>query len=113
MILWFTTRRERDRDWNGFGDTRIADLHMWRVRKRAYSCVLTVVTHDAVFSADTFAEGALLTRRSSTRGWKFRAVRQGRTAVDVIRRYGRNAGVSIRLPMIADHPSDDMPKRLP
>jgi len=28
------------------GETRIADLHLWRVGKRAYSCALTVVTHD-------------------------------------------------------------------
>jgi len=26
--------------------TRIADLHVWRVGKRAYACVLSVVTHD-------------------------------------------------------------------
>jgi cation diffusion facilitator family transporter len=29
------------------GETRITDLHVWRVGKRAYSCALTVVTHDA------------------------------------------------------------------
>ena len=28
------------------GGTRIADIHVWRVGKRAYSCALTVVTHD-------------------------------------------------------------------
>lgn len=28
------------------GDTRITDLHVWRVGKRAYSCALSVVTHD-------------------------------------------------------------------
>ncbi|HXD42338.1 MAG TPA: CDF family Co(II)/Ni(II) efflux transporter DmeF [Ramlibacter sp.] len=28
------------------GDTRITDLHVWRVGKNAYSCALTVVTHD-------------------------------------------------------------------
>ena len=28
------------------GDTRIADLHVWRVGKNAYCCALTVVTHD-------------------------------------------------------------------
>ncbi len=27
--------------------TRIADLHVWRVGKRRYSCALTVVTHDS------------------------------------------------------------------
>jgi cation diffusion facilitator family transporter len=28
------------------GDTRIADLHVWRVGKRAYACAVSVVTHD-------------------------------------------------------------------
>lgn len=28
------------------GDTQVTDLHVWRVGKRAYSCALTVVTHD-------------------------------------------------------------------
>ena len=28
------------------GDSRIADLHVWRVGKRSYSCALSVVTHD-------------------------------------------------------------------
>lgn len=28
------------------GDTRITDLHVWRVGKQVYSCALTVVTHD-------------------------------------------------------------------
>lgn len=31
----------------GAGDTRITDLHVWRVGKGAYSCALSVVTHDA------------------------------------------------------------------
>ena len=34
------------------GDTRIMDLHVWRVGKNAYSCALTVVTHDPALSAD-------------------------------------------------------------
>jgi cation diffusion facilitator family transporter len=29
------------------GDTRIADLHVWRVGKRAYACAISLVTHDA------------------------------------------------------------------
>jgi cation diffusion facilitator family transporter len=29
------------------GDTRITDLHVWRVGKGAYSCALSVLTHDA------------------------------------------------------------------
>jgi Co/Zn/Cd efflux system component len=28
------------------GDTRITDLHVWRVGKRAYSCAISLVTHD-------------------------------------------------------------------
>lgn len=32
------------------GDTRIADLHVWRVGRRAYACALTVVTHDTTLS---------------------------------------------------------------
>ncbi|MBZ0070126.1 MAG: CDF family Co(II)/Ni(II) efflux transporter DmeF [Gammaproteobacteria bacterium] len=29
------------------GDTRLTDLHVWRVGKRVYSCAMTLVTHDA------------------------------------------------------------------
>jgi Co/Zn/Cd efflux system component len=36
----------------GTGDTRITDLHVWRVGKNVYSCALTVVTHDAGLTAD-------------------------------------------------------------
>jgi len=32
------------------GDTRIADLHVWRVGKRSYSCALSLVTHDAALT---------------------------------------------------------------
>jgi cation diffusion facilitator family transporter len=32
------------------GDTQIADLHVWRVGKRTYSCALTLVTHDAALT---------------------------------------------------------------
>lgn len=32
------------------GDTRIADLHVWRVNKRSYSCALSVVTHDGTLT---------------------------------------------------------------
>jgi len=28
------------------GDTRVTDLHVWRVGKRAYSCAISLVTHD-------------------------------------------------------------------
>ncbi|MFT4173827.1 MAG: CDF family Co(II)/Ni(II) efflux transporter DmeF [Rhodocyclaceae bacterium] len=34
------------------GDTRIADLHVWRVGKEAYACALTVITHDPALTAD-------------------------------------------------------------
>ncbi len=34
------------------GDTRITDLHVWRVGKKVYSCALTVVTHDATMTPD-------------------------------------------------------------
>jgi Co/Zn/Cd efflux system component len=30
----------------GTGDSRLADLHVWRVGQGAYACALTVVTHD-------------------------------------------------------------------
>jgi cation diffusion facilitator family transporter len=29
------------------GDTRVADLHVWRVGRRAYACALSLVTHDS------------------------------------------------------------------
>jgi cation diffusion facilitator family transporter len=32
------------------GDTRIADLHVWRVGKRAYACAMTAVTHDTTLT---------------------------------------------------------------
>lgn len=31
-------------------ETRITDLHVWRVGKQVYSCALTVVTHDATLT---------------------------------------------------------------
>jgi cation diffusion facilitator family transporter len=34
------------------GAARIADLHVWRVGKSAYSCALTVVSHDPSLDAD-------------------------------------------------------------
>jgi cation diffusion facilitator family transporter len=33
------------------GDTRIADLHVWRVGKQSYSCALCLVTHDLSLTA--------------------------------------------------------------
>lgn len=35
------------------GDTRIADLHVWRVGQRAYACAMTLVTRDGALTADT------------------------------------------------------------
>lgn len=34
-------------------ETRIADLHVWRVGKQAYACALTVVTHNTALDADS------------------------------------------------------------
>ena len=34
------------------GDTRITDLHVWRVGKKVYSCAMTVVTHDPALTPD-------------------------------------------------------------
>jgi len=36
----------------GEGDTRIADLHVWRVGKEAYACAIVVVTHDGALTPD-------------------------------------------------------------
>ena len=38
------------------GDTRVTDLHVWRVGKRAYSCALTVVTHNTNLSPAVIRE---------------------------------------------------------
>ncbi|MHB0973037.1 MAG: CDF family Co(II)/Ni(II) efflux transporter DmeF [Thiobacillus sp.] len=40
----------------GAGDTRITDLHVWRVGKQVYSCALTAVTHDASLTPDVIRE---------------------------------------------------------
>jgi len=32
------------------GDTRVTDLHVWRVGKQVYACAMTVVTHDAALT---------------------------------------------------------------
>lgn len=32
------------------GDTRISDLHVWRVGKRAYSCTVSLVTHNVTLT---------------------------------------------------------------
>ncbi|HSV60138.1 MAG TPA: cation diffusion facilitator family transporter [Variovorax sp.] len=33
-------------------ETRVADLHVWRVGRASYACALTVVTHDATLTPD-------------------------------------------------------------
>jgi cation diffusion facilitator family transporter len=38
------------------GDTRITDLHVWRVGKKVYSCAMTVVTHDRALTPDAVRE---------------------------------------------------------
>ena len=34
------------------GETRVADLHVWRVGKQAYACALSVVTHDRALTPE-------------------------------------------------------------
>ena len=38
------------------GESRIADLHVWRVGTRVYACALTVVTHDAALTPNQVRE---------------------------------------------------------
>ena len=38
------------------GKTRIADLHVWRVGRNAYSCAISVVTRDAALTPDSIRE---------------------------------------------------------
>ncbi len=38
------------------GETRITDLHVWRVGKNVYSCALTLETQDATLNADAVRE---------------------------------------------------------
>lgn len=38
------------------GHTRIADLHVWRVGKRSYSCAISVVTHDPALTPQRVRE---------------------------------------------------------
>jgi len=37
-------------------DTRLADLHVWRVGKRSYACALSIVTHDDTLTAQKVRE---------------------------------------------------------
>lgn len=38
------------------GETHVADLHVWRVGKRAYSCAVSVVTHDTTLTPQRIRE---------------------------------------------------------
>ena len=38
------------------GETRVTDLHVWRVGKQSYACALSVVTHDKTLTADRVRE---------------------------------------------------------
>jgi cation diffusion facilitator family transporter len=38
------------------GDTRIADLHVWRVGKQRYSCAISLVTHNTGLTAEQVRE---------------------------------------------------------
>ena len=38
------------------GETRITDLHVWRVGKRSYACALTLVTHDQTLTPQRVRE---------------------------------------------------------
>jgi cation diffusion facilitator family transporter len=42
------------------GDSRLADLHVWRVGKRAYSAALVVVTHDPSLTPERIKAGLRL-----------------------------------------------------
>jgi len=45
--------RQRIESENRHSETRVTDLHVWRVGKSAYSCALTLVTHDSRLNAST------------------------------------------------------------
>ncbi len=40
----------------GEGDTRIADLHVWRVGKQSYSCAVSLVTHNLTLTSEQVRE---------------------------------------------------------
>ena len=40
----------------GWGESRVTDLHVWRVGKRAYACAISVVTADASVTPDRVRE---------------------------------------------------------
>ena len=41
---------------SGHGETRITDLHVWRVGKQVYSCALSVVTQDPTLTPTRIRE---------------------------------------------------------
>lgn len=51
-----TEIREAVESENAGGDTRVTDLHVWRVGKRAYSCALSVITHDSTLTPERVRE---------------------------------------------------------
>ena len=38
------------------GETRITDLHVWRVGKNVYACAITVLTHDLALTSDAIRQ---------------------------------------------------------
>ena len=42
------------------GETRLVDLHVWRVGKRSYSCAVAVVSHDPAVTVDVIRERLLV-----------------------------------------------------
>ena len=38
------------------GDTRIADLHVWRVGQQSYACAISLVTHNPALTAEQVRE---------------------------------------------------------
>ncbi len=40
----------------GEGETHVTDLHVWRVGKRAYSCAVSVITHDTTLTPQRIRE---------------------------------------------------------
>jgi Co/Zn/Cd efflux system component len=41
---------------NDRSETRVTDLHVWRVGKNVYSCAIALVTHDAALTAKIIRE---------------------------------------------------------
>ena len=67
IIPWSTRSARRVETGPDAGETRITDLHVWRVGKQAYSCALAVVTHDASLTPNDVRQRMRFTKRSCTR----------------------------------------------